>query len=239
MKLPIKTIVIFAVFGGVVFAGSVASMMMIGKFLKEPEIAEDVGGEETPLDSKEREDAVRASNINKMVDKIYNKQTGGFKDYSARLGDPDTLLNNVMPAKLIDEIKRLKETYEAKHMELEGEERKLVKLKKELVVERKRINLLKTEMEKDLEMINEAKKAIQDNMATMDAEETDNMKLLASIYEGMKSKQAASIISKMDQRTAVKLLKLMDQRNSAKILQDIEPATAVKITEQIRGMGSN
>ncbi|MGR3317818.1 MAG: MotE family protein [Candidatus Anammoxibacter sp.] len=237
--MPIKKILIFVIFGGVVFAGSVATMLVIGKYLKDSEVAENVIDEEKTLSSEERQEAVRESNINKIIDKIYNKQTGGFKDYNAQFDEPDTLLNNIKPAKLIDEIKRLKETYEAKHMELKGEESKLVKLKGELVIERKRMDLLKKGMEKDLEMINEARKAIQDNMVTMDAEETSNMKLLANIYEGMKSKQAASIISRMDQRTAVKLLKLMDRRNSAKILQDVDPATAVKITEQIRGFSSN
>ncbi|MGR3179080.1 MAG: MotE family protein [Candidatus Anammoxibacter sp.] len=235
--MPIKKLLIFAIFGGVVFAGSIVAMLMLGKYLKEPIVVEVLSGDEKLLDEKKKQEVARDSNINRIVDKIYNKRVG-FKDYDTELDESASLLDDVKPAKLIEEIVRLKETYEAKHKELKGDESKLIKLKKELVLERKRIDLLKKGMEKDFEMINEAREAIQGNMITMNAEEASNMKLLASIYEGMKSKQAASIISKMDQRTAVKLLKLMDQRNSAKIMQDVDPATAVRITELIRGGGN-
>ncbi|MGR3219770.1 MAG: hypothetical protein ACUZ8H_08140 [Candidatus Anammoxibacter sp.] len=237
--MPIKKVLIFAIFGGVVFAGSIVAMLMIGKYLKKPIVVEDVSGSAKLMDDNEKQRIARDSKINRIVDKIYNNRTGEFKDYASGINDSDVLLENVKPAKLIDEVKKLKDMYEAKHAELKGEENKLVRLKNELVQERKRIDLLKKGMEKDLEMISVARKSIQDNVVTMNAEESSNMELLATIYEGMKSKQAAAIISKMDQRTAVKLLKLMDQRNSAKILQDVDPDTAVKLTELIRGAGSN
>lgn len=230
-----KKILIFALFGIIVFVGSLAAMVMLGRFLKGPEVADEVQGGKKPLSV----DAIRKSNINKIIERMYYKQMDGYYDYNTQSDETNRLLNVIKPTKLINEINKLKEKYEAKTLELKGKEEKIIRLKKELVSERKKMDLIKKDLEKDIEMINEAKESVLDTMAVMGAEESTNMKLLANIYEGMKPKQAASIITKMDRRTAVKLLKLMDQRNSAKILQDVEPATAVKLSEQIRGGNIN
>lgn len=230
-----KKILIFALFGIMVFAGSLAAMLMIGKFVKGPEASVNIKEAGKPLSSEASEEAAKISNINKIIENMYYKQTDGLYDYKTQSNETSMLLNNIKPAKLIDEISKLKEKYESKNLELRGKEEQLNSLKNELASEREKIDLIKKDMEKNLDMINQTRQSIHDSLAVMDGEEADNMKLLANIYEGMKPAQAASIISKMDHRTAVKLLKLMDQRNSAKILQDVEPATAVKLSEQIRG----
>lgn len=230
-----KKIIIFALFGIIVFAGSIIVMTMLGPLVKKTEIAEDADSDKKSLAARE----VHDSSINKVIGKMYYDQIDKWYDYNTQSKEANMLLNVIKPRKLIAEIDELKEQYELKNQELKGKEQKLVKLKEGLVSERKRIDLLKKDMEKDLDMINESKEYIIDVMSVMDEEESSNMKLLASIYEGMKSKQAASIIMKMNHKTSVKLLKLMDQRNAAKILEDMEPDTAVKLSEEIRSGNIN
>lgn len=229
-------IIAFLLFGVIVLVGSVALMLLLGKFLQEPKVAVSLPVDE--VDSA-ASDVARKDSINKIIEKMYYKQALRSSEGSGRAGQPErrTSLNDVHPEKIMAEISKLKEEYEVKNAELDSREAKLVKLKDDLVSERNNLDSIKKDLDNNVDKINSAKKSIEDTMAVMGVEETNNMKLLASIYEGMKAKQAASIISQMDQQTAVKLLKLMDQRNSAKILQDVDPAMAVKLTEQIRGGG--
>ena len=107
--MPIKKLLIFAIFGGVVFAGSIVAMLMLGKYLKEPIVVEVLSGDEKLLNEKKKQEFARDSNINRIVDKIYNKRVG-FKDYDTELDESASLLDDVKPAKLSEEIVRLKET---------------------------------------------------------------------------------------------------------------------------------
>ena len=230
-----KKIIIFALFGIIVFAGSIIVMTMLGPLVKKPETTEEADSDNKSIPTID----AHGSSINKVIGKMYYDQIDKWYDYNTQSKEANMLLNVIKPKKLITEIDKLKEQYELKNEELKGKAEKLTNVKEELVSERKRIELLKKDLEKDLDMINDSKQYIIDVMSVMDEEETSNMKLLASIYEGMKSKQAASIIMKMNHKTAVKLLKLMDQRNAAKILQDVEPNTAVKLSEEIRSGSIN
>lgn len=236
-----KKILVFPLFGMMVFIGSIAAMLILGRFVQQPEVKQRpaVGLEAAnKADKQASNEIAQDSNINKVIEELYYKQAleEGTK---MGLGVSSELFNNIEFTNLVAEVNKLKKRYEAKDAEINKREEKLNRLKQDLVAERKRMDLLKKELAEELESIQELKKTIQKDMAVMDDGEIKNMKLLASIYEGMKPKQAASIINKMDTDTAVKLLRLMDQRNSAKILQDIEPLAAVKISERIRESKGN
>lgn len=226
-----KKILIFLLFGLMVFVGSIAVMLLIGKMFPEPDSS-------TQADQSEQADItavkqIPQSKISNMVTRMYYNRVAD--DGNETVSGKKKLLNKIKFSKIVNEVNRLKEEYELKNQELKGREERLSTLKNDLVSERKKMDLIKKDLSSELDRLEETKNAIEQSMAVMGTEESTNMKLLASIYEGMKPKQAASIIAKMDSRTAVKLLKLMDQRNSAKILQDVEPAMAVKLSERIRG----
>lgn len=214
-----------------IFAASLAAMLGLGHFMPGQPVQENSAVEVTQPIHEYKVESVHKSKISKVIEKMYYEQSAD-NDPKPGKSKKQKLYDNTEVLKLLTEVSKLKKEYELKVSGLEGKEEAF---KEELVAERKKIDAIKKELDKELEMINEAKSAIHDNMAVMNDEESNNMKLLATIYEGMKPKQAASIISKMDSQTAVKLLKLMDQRNSAKILQDVDPAMAVKLSERIRG----
>ena len=227
-----KRLLVFLVYGIMIFVASLAAMLGLGHFMPgQPPVQENSAvGVAQPIHEYKIE-SVHKSKISKVIEKMYYEQladNGHKTDKSKK----QKLYDNTEVLKLLTEVSKLKKEYELNVAELNGKEEDF---KEELVSEREKIDLIKKELDKELEMINETKLAIQDNMVVMNDEESNNMKLLATIYEGMKPKRAASIISKMDNQTAVKLLKLMDQRNSAKILQDVDSAMAVKLSERIRG----
>ena len=232
----VKKILIFVLFGFAVFLGSIAVMLLLGKTVKESEGV--VGGGKEVVSTKEQSSPSPGTNVNKIIEKMYYKQAASFQEYDTETKDTNVLLNMIQPAKLIDEINKLKDRYEEKNIALQGREEKLKKLQNDIIAERKMIETLRKDLGKDLSMITETRDDMLDSMSVMDAEEEGNMKLLANIYGGMKPKQAAPIISKMDNKTAVKLLRLMDQRNSAKILQNVDPDVAVTLSEQIRRTGA-
>ncbi len=232
----VKKILIFVVFGVVVFLGSIAVMLLLGRTIKEPKGV--VDGVEGVASAKVVSSTKPGTNVNKIIEKMYYKQVNSFQEYDTETKDTNVLLNMIQPAKLINEINKLKDRYEEKNLALQGREEKLKKLQSDIMAERKMIETLKNDLGKDLSMITETRDDMLDSMSVMDAEEEGNMKLLANIYGGMKPKQAAPIISKMDNKTAVKLLRLMDQRNSAKILQNVDPDIAVTLSEQIRRTGA-
>lgn len=228
-----KKILIFMVFGLMVFVGSVAAMLLLGKYIDDKDGKTDIAGVEGEEIEVTVEKPVAKSKISSMVERMYYDKVSG--DDVVSRSSKTKLLEKIKFARIVNEVNRLKEEYETKNRELKDKEERLILLKDDLVSERKKMDSIKNDLEKEFVLLEETKKAIEESMAVMGDEEAVNMKLLADIYGGMKSKQAASIIAKMDQRTAVKLLKLMDQRNSSKILQDVETETAVKLSEGLRG----
>ena len=233
----VKKVLIFVVFGFAVFLGSIAVMLLLSRTVEVSEGGIDGVEEEVP-GKVTSSTQMPGMNVNKIIERMYYRQGNSFQEYNTESKDTNVLLNIIEPAKLINEINKLKVQYEEKNVALQGREEKLKKLQNDIIAERKMIDSLKKDLGKDLSMITETREDMLDSMTVMDAEEEGNMKLLANIYGGMKPKQAAPIISKMDNKTAVKLLRLMDQRNSAKILQNLEPDVAVTLSEQIRRAGS-
>lgn len=232
-----KKILVFPLFGMMIFIGSIAVMLILGRFLKQPEAKQKPAISQGVVNKQAGNEIGQDLNINNVIEELYKealeKGTRGSLTLSSEL------FNNMEFTNLVAEVNKLKKRYEDKDAEINKREERLNRLKQDLVTERKRMDQLKKELTEELKDIQELKKTIQKDMAVMDEGESKNMKLLASIYEGMKPKHAASIIDKMDTETAVKLLRLMDQRNSAKILQDMEPLAAVKISERIRGSKGN
>lgn len=228
-----KKLLIFMLFGLMVFVGALAMMLLLDQkfpLIDKNASLEDKAGSTTD-DGVDK--PVRSSKVSNMVTRMYySRVTDEGKE---TLSSKNKLLNKIKFTKLVNEVNRLKDSYELKHVGLKEREKRLDTLKADLVSEKKKISLLKQDLLNELDLLDNTKKSVEASLSVMNKDEATNMKLLASIYEGMKPKQAASIIAQMDSHTAVKLLKLMDQRNSAKILQDVEPEMAVKLSERIRG----
>lgn len=89
----------------------------------------------------------------------------------------------------------------------------------ELDAKKRELSLLKRDIEKLLERVQEAK--------------TERIVMMAKLYDTMEPEAVAKQISSMDDRTVVMLLPQMNTRTAAKVMALLEPKRAAQITTKL------
>jgi flagellar motility protein MotE (MotC chaperone) len=110
--------------------------------------------------------------------------------------------------------------------------------------ERKQIEVLKEEMEENLQNLSKVQKQIEEKLILIEKKETEKerqkreakekkLKQLLKIYTSMKPKDVGSIINKLEFEDALTIFLMMKGEQAAKILTYVNTELAVKISEQL------
>ena len=133
--------------------------------------------------------------------------------------------------------------------ELERRENEVAQRQQELDVRQKQltdinaqINIEKERIKQDRAMISQNLIEITNYFEQFSAEEQQNLKQLASMYESMKPDRVATIFNELKIETVAELLKRMKKREAAKVLSEIgqqNAQRAAQISNIIQGEQKN
>lgn len=141
------------------------------------------------------------------------------------------------PRQRYAEVQALMDQLEGKRKALAEEERRIKK-------ERTQLQLLKHDMEENLEQLFAVQKKIDEELTRKaemearaaqkkDAAETAKIKQLVKVYSSMKPKSAAAIIDKMDMKVVHQVFSNMKGEQVGKILSYVNQDLAAQITERL------
>jgi len=136
-------------------------------------------------------------------------------------------------ADLIDALKKQRKAYIERVAQLRKSEERVGLYRKELTEERKQIQVLKDQVEKQWEEVRKASETLARRVTELNATEARNLKQLAATYESMKPDRAALILKDLDEATATKTLYLMRERSAAKVMEAMDQETAARLTERM------
>lgn len=145
---------------------------------------------------------------------------------NAAVGKNLDVLPGEKVAELIESLKKEREAYEKKRVQIEEEYAKGQ-------VEDAALNGLKAELK-------QVQEALEKELRAIDESEKKNLQTVADVYAKMEPAQAAGVLKKMDERRAALVLSLMSDRQAAAILDEVTLSgetgndLAVKWAEVIR-----
>ena len=105
--------------------------------------------------------------------------------------------------------------------ELKGEKERLRKLSEQLDLRGSRLNSEREELDKVRAELERMKKEISDKVVEINADESKNLKTLATTYANLTPRAAVAIIRELDDVTAVKILALMKPDTVSPIFEEM------------------
>lgn len=92
------------------------------------------------------------------------------------------------------------------------------------------------QIEDKMSEMTELKDQIEKLLGQQESQETDRIKSLVKIYEGMKPKEAAAIFNQMDMSVLLQVISKMSERKSAPIIAAMDTAKANELTVRLTEM---
>ena len=123
------------------------------------------------------------------------------------------------------------EAPEAVFAEIKRERELLVQQSDALVQQEARLQIGREKLAADAAQLRDLKTALEDLLAKVEAQQTEDVDRLVNLYRNMKPKAAAEIINEMDIEVSVLVLGTMPERDAAPILAGIDTARARAISK--------
>lgn len=176
---------------------------------------------------------------------VYTSGPGSFHGFwqspSALAGDEaqvvsekplgeQTAKNSGEISPLAAETKNTPEALEIKWKQLEQKEQALAE-------ERKRLAVLKEEINQKLLKITKIQKAVRSDLEQKEAVRDGRIKHLIKVYQTMPPRKAAVLVDKLDMDVIIALFSEMKGENVGQILPYVSAEKAAKISERLAKMG--
>lgn len=100
-------------------------------------------------------------------------------------------------------------------------------------IDEERLNILRTDIQRELEQYKKLRKELDDTKRAVDAKEQERLMKVAKIYEAMRPEEAANTLTKLDERTAVDILGALKPKTAGKILSQMESDKAAALSQKL------
>lgn len=104
-------------------------------------------------------------------------------------------------------------------------------------IEEERLNILKTDIQKEIDQYKKLKKEMEEAQKTVDEKSQEKLARVAKMFEAMPVEDAARKLEKLDEDTAVAILTAVKPKTAGKILAQIETEKAVSLSKKILSKG--
>lgn len=100
-------------------------------------------------------------------------------------------------------------------------------------LEEERLNILKSDVKKEIERLEKLKKEIEEAQKSLDIKIQEGLLKVAKMYEAMPSEEAARKLEKLDEDAAVIILNSLKPKTAGKILAQMENDKAASLSKKI------
>ncbi|MEW6116898.1 MAG: hypothetical protein AB1553_08360 [Nitrospirota bacterium] len=105
-------------------------------------------------------------------------------------------------------------------------------------IEEERLNILKADIQREMEKYRKLKKEIDEAQKALDVKNEEKLQKLAKMYEAMPSDEAARKLERLDDETAVTILGSLKPKTAGKILAQMENEKAATLSKRILSKGT-